>query len=384
MDLFVRSQRCRPLNWNRISDGVERGVIEGARATGTPFIGRNTTAETDTLQSRYLPLFEAKRYERPPVGPGLPPLTTVPIAGERCSARLESALDQLKRKRNQPKTIDTPLSRTLDLNGYSVYQQMRSVPVDMYVTRMRVRLPQNSNWVKVEKCYFDPRNVSLDTMLLFHDITISGNVDLYDATEQDRVLSNQRLRRNYVDPGRIPYGRYRSGNGCNMILRLRKAGIGFHTRPLNQQPGKFNVKTDSEFVEPGFISVYAYGCERYINRNSNKNRENVPLRRRKRSDEFLFEPNFDKAFNEPETRSTNNWDIIYEPRSGRMDRMDYDRSKLFRPDDELDEAEDISREMEDIFTKGIRTLLTTYMKKELQPAIKDTLMRNMGYVISYG
>lgn len=65
-------------------------------------------------ESRFLPLFEMKRFESRPVpglGPGgLPPLTQVPIAGERCSARLESALDQLKsRKRNQPKNLDTPL-----------------------------------------------------------------------------------------------------------------------------------------------------------------------------------------------------------------------------------------------------------------------------------
>ncbi|RVE50616.1 hypothetical protein evm_004740 [Chilo suppressalis] len=344
-------------------------------------------------ESRFLPLYEVKRFDgrpAPSIGPGgLQPLTTVPIAGERCSQRLESALDQLKRrKRNQPKSLDTPLSQSIDLNGYSLYQQMRSAPVDMIVTRMRVRLPQNSNWVRVEKCYFDPRNVSLDTMLLFNDLTISGNVDLYDANELDRgAPPNGRLRRDYVPrPYEGPYpaeAQYRNrGNGCNMILRLRKAGIGFHTRPLNQQPGKFNVKTDSEFVEPGFISVYAYGCEKYINRNSIRNKDNLPLRRRRRSDEFSFDPHLTQPSSEGlESRASDNkWDIIYEPRS----RINYERSKLFRPDDDLDEVEDISREMEDIFTKGIRTLLTTYMKKELQPAIKDTLMRNMGYVISYG
>lgn len=261
--------------------------------------------------------------------------------------------------------------------------------MDMYVTRMRVRLPQNSNWVRVEKCYFDPRNVSLDTMLLFHDITISGVVDLYDVNELDRSIPpSRRLRRHYEESRSFEstYPEETSQRlreqGCNMILRLRKAGIGFHTRPLNQQPGKFNVKTDSEFVEPGFISVYAYGCEKYINRNSVRNKDNLPLRRRKRSDEFSFNPRIEDEFSSrPGSRSAdNNWDIKYEPRS----RVSYERSKLFRPDDELDEVEDISREMEDIFTKGIRTLLTTYMKKELQPAIKDTLMRNMGYVISYG
>ncbi|KAI8426411.1 hypothetical protein MSG28_005254 [Choristoneura fumiferana] len=283
--------------------------------------------------------------------------------------------------------LDTQVSQSIDLNGYSLYQQMRSAPVDMYVTRMRVRLPQNANWVRVEKCYFDPRNVSLDTMLLFHDITISGNVDLFDANELDRnIPPSRRLRRHYADNRRYdgPYddSYTKRGNGCNMILRLRKAGIGFHTRPLHQQPGKFNVKTDSEFVEPGFISVYAYGCEKYINRNSVRNKDNLPLKRRRRSDEFSFDPRLDQPHEVSDSRSAdNNWDSIYEPRTN---RVNYERSKLFRPGDDLDEAEDISREMEDIFTKGIRTLLTTYMKKELQPAIKDTLMRNMGYVISYG
>ncbi|XP_034831304.1 uncharacterized protein [Maniola hyperantus] len=346
----------------------------------------NELPDSDSEKSsRYLPLFEMKRYDRP-MGPGLPPLTSVPVAGERCSARLESALEQLKRrKRNQPKSLDTPLSQSIDLNGYSLHQALRSAPVDMYVTRMRVRLPQNSNWVRVEKCYFDPRNVSLDTMLLFHDLTISGNVDLYEANDLDRSMPQNRRRRNYADLQYDPYTGYakRNTNGCNMILRLRKAGIGFHTRPLNQQPGKFNVKTDSEFVEPGFISVYAYGCEKYVNRNSIKNKDNLPLKRKRRSDEFSFEPGLETPSEEENSngRTSNDWDYMYESSNN---RVNYERSKLFRPEDELDEVEDISREMEDIFTKGIRTLLTTYMKKELQPAIKDTLMRNMGYVISYG
>ncbi|CAG4939122.1 unnamed protein product [Parnassius apollo] len=339
--------------------------------------------EEPQKESRFLPLFELKRFDgrhSPSValGPGgLPPLTSVPIGGEKCSARLESALNQLKRrKRHHSKSFDMPLSRSIDLNGYSMHQQMRSAPVDMYVTKMRVRLPQNSNWVRVEKCYFDPRNVSLETMLLFHDITISGNVDLYDANDFDRTVpSSRRLRRNYAEQD-IHSDPYSKSRGCNMILRLRKAGIGFHTTPLNQQPGKFNVKTDSEFVEPGFISVYAYGCEKYINKNSV--RSNLPLRRRKRSDEFTFDPHMD-TYSDALGQSSDVWST-YEPRS----RVNYERSKLFRPDDDLDEVEDISREMEDIFTKGIRTLLTTYMKKELQPAIKDTLMRNMGYIVSYG
>ncbi|XP_045496126.1 uncharacterized protein LOC123694676 [Colias croceus] len=359
------------------------------------FIARTVISSDNNLPdlepekgSRFLPLFDRRYDDRPPPIGHLPPLTTVPVAGERCSSRLETALEQLKRrKRNQSKSLDTPLSQSIDLNGYSLSQTMRTAPIDMIVTRMRVRLPQNTNWVRVEKCFFDPRNISLDTMLLFHDITISGNVDLYDVNELDRAMpSSHRLRRNYDD---VPYyadsNRHRGNNGCNMILRLRKAGIGFHTRPLHQQPGKFNVKTDSEFVEPGFISVYAYGCEKYINRNSVRNKDNLPLRRRRRSDEFTFDPRLDEpykdSYDELDSKASENYDTLYE---GRSNRMNYGRSKFYKPEVDLDDAEDISREMEDIFTKGIRTLLTTYMKKELQPAIKDTLMRNMGYVISYG
>lgn len=84
------------------------------------------------------------------------------------------------------------------------------------------------------------------------------------------------------------------------------------------------MRTDSHFLEPGFISVYAYGCE----------------------------PRFRE-------------------RQRNLDLLDM-------------EDEELSREMEDIFLKGIRSLLTSYMQKELQPAIKETLMKNLGYTISYG
>lgn len=94
------------------------------------------------------------------------------------------------------------------------------------------------------------------------------------------------------------------------------------TEPIRRERGHFNVKTDSHFVEPGFISVYAYGCDSRL------------------------------------------------------------REHKARLGDDSDE--ELSREMEDIFLKGIRSLLTTYMQKELQPAIKETLMRNMGYTVSYG
>ncbi|XP_057672476.1 uncharacterized protein LOC130904009 [Diorhabda carinulata] len=219
-----------------------------------------------------------------------------------CSDRLENALDQVRRRQISRR-------KTLQLDGYSLHQSLRSAPLDMYVTNMKIRLPPTGGWVKVDRCRFNPRNSSLQARLLFNDLTIMGKVNLFNDAE---------LQREPVDP--LPE------DTCNMILRLRKAGIGFHTEPIRREKGHFNVRTNSHFVEPGFISVYAYGCE-------------PKLREHKR--------HFREEF-----------------------------------DEETDEG--LSREMEDIFLKGIRSLLTSYMQKELQPAIKETLMRNMGYTVSYG
>ncbi|XP_065160259.1 uncharacterized protein [Atheta coriaria] len=232
--------------------------------------------------------------------------------GRRCFDRLENALEHIRRRQ-------AAKEKTLHLNGYSMHQPLRSVPYDMYVTDMRVRLPSSNSWVRVDNCRYNPRNNSLETRLLFNDLTISGKVALFNEAE---------LQREPVHPD--------PEDACNMILRLRRAGIGFFTEPIRRERGQFNVRTDSHFLEPGFISVYAYGCERRLKHGRNRGEH------------------------------------------GR----DREHRRDFR--DEEDEEESISREMEDIFLKGIRSLLTTYMQKELQPAIKETLMTNMGYTLSYG
>ncbi|KAF5304037.1 hypothetical protein FQA39_LY01822 [Lamprigera yunnana] len=221
----------------------------------------------------------------------------------RCSDRLEGALEKIRRRElNKQKSVD--------LHGYSLHHQMRNAPYDIYVTEMRVRVPTKASWVRVDRCRFEPRNSSLETRLLFNDLTISGKVNLFNEGE---------LKREPINPN--------PEDTCSMILRLRRAGIGFNTEPIRSERGQFNVKTDSYFVEPGFISVYAYGCE----------------------------PG-----------------LIQHRRS-------------FRDESDDEEEDDIlSKEMEDIFLKGIRSLLTTYMQKELQPAIKETLMTNLGYTVSYG
>nr|XP_022903090.1 uncharacterized protein LOC111415576 isoform X2 [Onthophagus taurus] len=219
----------------------------------------------------------------------------------RCSERLDNALQEMRR-RQQAK------QKSLHLSGYTLHQQLRSIPYEMYVTDMRVRLPSSTSWVRVDRCFFDPVNTSLDTRLLFSDLSIIGKVNLFGDGEL--------LEKEPDQPD--------SEGSCNMILRLRRAGIGFHTEPIRRERGHFNVRTDSHFLEPGFISVYAYGCESHF-------------REHRRS---FSEANY--------------------------------------------EDEEIAREMEDIFIKGIRSLLTSYMQRELQPAIKETLMTSMGYTVSYG
>lgn len=99
--------------------------------------------------------------------------------------------------------------KTLHLNGYSLHQQLRSAPYDMYVTDMRVRLPPSNRWVRIDRCRYNPSNNSLDTRLLFNDLTISGRVNLFNEAE----LQKEPLQPNPED-------------ACNMILRIRRAGIG--------------------------------------------------------------------------------------------------------------------------------------------------------------
>lgn len=120
----------------------------------------------------------------------------------RCSERLENALDQIRRRQ-------IAKQKTLHLNGYSLHQQLRSAPYDMYVTDMRVRLPTSNSWVRVDRCRFNPRNSSLETRLLFNDLTISGKVNLFNG---------DKLQRAPIDPS--------PEDSCSMILRLRRAGIG--------------------------------------------------------------------------------------------------------------------------------------------------------------
>lgn len=62
------------------------------------------------------------------------------VNNPRCSIRLENALEQIRRRQ-------LVKEKTLNLKGYSLHKQLRTIPYDMYVTDMRVRLPTTSSWV---------------------------------------------------------------------------------------------------------------------------------------------------------------------------------------------------------------------------------------------
>jgi hypothetical protein len=201
----------------------------------------------------------------------------------------------------------------LDLSGYAIHQSMRTAPYDMYVTHMKVLVPARTGWFRIERCYYDPHNASVDTRLTFRDLKVSGMVKLYD---EKSVLQDPFLP--------LPV------DTCNMTLRLRHAGLGISALPIYISRGNVELRTSAQFEKPEFVSVYAYGCR-------------PPSREHRRS------------------------------------------AKVDAPTvlEKRQEA-DFTQEMEDVFLRGIQSLLTKYVEKQLQPALKETLMANKGYTVSYG
>ncbi|XP_022186347.1 uncharacterized protein LOC111045284 isoform X2 [Nilaparvata lugens] len=117
---------------------------------------------------------------------------------------------------------------------------------------------------------------------------------------------------------------------CRMTIRLRRAGVGFTTVPRRSRNGVLAVTTTATFLEPQFVSVHAYSCD--APENSNK-----------------------RTTDGPEAR-----------------------------DSSADGENDLGQEMEQVFLKGIRSLITNYMEKQMEQALRDTLMTNLGYSVSYG
>ncbi|XP_055851836.1 uncharacterized protein LOC129916081 [Episyrphus balteatus] len=301
-------------------------------------------------------------------------------------------------------------------------RQPHSLPVSRVdVEDMKVRLPQKAaRWVEVDKCRFSTVNRTLDTRLIFPDLTISGKVVLYPT-----------------------------GGKCNMILRLRHAGIEFRTVPMagldesrNSRPVA-SVRTDSHFAEPGFISVFAHGCqgptgiklrqnskrrfgfgdnegpspEMYPDANNQRRwgkfynpyrppydpRDQDPTYNRRRytrqapseghfEDLVQFEDdifNFNDNLNELQSDArafadifTENLNLERSNPSKWLNVAEFGSSTNTNSDDSINNA--LTKELETLFSMGVKGLLTKYMQRALQPAIKETLMENMGYTLSYG
>lgn len=339
-----------------------------------------------------------------------------------------------------------------DTNAYHNQRQPHKISIPRVdVEDLRVKLPQSSTvrWVEVDKCNFSTENSTLDTRLIFPDLTISGKVIMQPT-----------------------------GGKCSMILRLRRAGIEFRTTPIgfenygneeSRRLGSASVRTDSHFAEPGFISVFAHDCQLttgnsfrrnskrrfgFVNPATNDHRQhltaaaNVHLsepeiylggekfhRWGKYYDQYkpdydirtegirkygnlrgyavgssnmesvdspeFIDPNADNFYRRQlrHRRSAQNEPIL----NYKNDQMSFnddilnvgeDFQQLVEPDarafanifDSDSMGEDVaeSKDMENLFSMGVRGLLTTYMQRALQPAIKETLMENMGYTLSYG
>ncbi|XP_053681069.1 uncharacterized protein LOC128731933 [Anopheles nili] len=386
------------------------------------------------------------------------------LYGQRCANRLESALDTTLRRSQQrsgsTSIIDfsdngAPTRPTLfgssgqrspfSSNNYNeeiqqivsdYKQKLSDMPhntagpffqssgssnlgaAQVEVANLRVRIPQNHQWVVVDRCQFIEHNRTLDTKLEFPDLQISGRVIMHP-----------------------------SGGRCDMILRLRRAGIEFRTIPLipsglGERSRQANVRTDSHFSEPGFISVFAHSCEgpsgikyrinskrrHFFNRQPPGAASYYGQDRRRSldymSDDFtasdgtndLFKLNDgDTLFLSPSTfvdidndrdenvQATSNVDSDPNSRTFFAERNPFSYSTYgatssygngavntnsdkgwqnVETNEALDDA--YSNEIDNLFSKGVRGLLTTYMQKALQPAIKETLMESMGYTLSYG
>ncbi|XP_037823400.1 uncharacterized protein LOC119611780 [Lucilia sericata] len=345
----------------------------------------------------------------------------------------------INRNYNQPYSrLDFEAALSQTQNQYQNQRQPHRLAVARVdVEDLKVRLPNENaaRWVEVDKCKFSSENSTLDTRLIFPDLTLSGKVVLQPA-----------------------------GGKCNMILRLRHAGIEFRTIPIgfekisgeeSRRIGAASVRTDSHFAEPGFISVFAHGCQGptgiKVRQNSKRrysfvdeqqpsaaaqtplppevlfdirsegyippNMRDQELEWTDSSSQEFYDPNGDNFYRQKFRFKRSN-----PYRQGRQtvnperfnDEMNFDDDVLNVADDKLqdmmqpdarafadifsantgtggnmfndhEEVNDAMRnELEKLFSMGVRGLLTTYMQRALQPAIKETLMENMGYTISYG
>ena len=125
-----------------------------------------------------------------------------------------------------------------------MHQTLRNLPLDMYVTDIKVRTPRVGNWVRIEKCQFSNRDNKMTAKILFNDLTVSGTVQLLDDT-QTLKSSLHSIPREF----------------CKMSLRLQRAGLGINAFPTKARSRRLDVRTEARFLDPKFLSVHAYGCK---------------------------------------------------------------------------------------------------------------------------
>ncbi|XP_043464036.1 uncharacterized protein LOC122499649 isoform X2 [Leptopilina heterotoma] len=168
------------------------------------------------------------------------PIDSVPLPGgsyDECGIRLERALDALHRESIRKNRLDD------DDNSVTYHQQLQTAPLEMTVSRVAVKLPLDTStrggpWAQVENCSYEPNDNSIQTRVLFNDLSVSGLVSLVPRDYQAHFPSES----------------------CRMTLRLRRAGIEFYTSPIARGRGTMRIRTESSFMEPRFASIYAYGC----------------------------------------------------------------------------------------------------------------------------
>uniref|UniRef100_A0A8D8R5B6 Uncharacterized protein n=1 Tax=Cacopsylla melanoneura TaxID=428564 RepID=A0A8D8R5B6_9HEMI len=352
---------------------------------------------------------------------------------DRCTYKVHHVLGSLSNRRSS--NMDSAI---LDLSGYALHQTLRSAPYDMYITNMRIRLPYHKKgYIHVDKCRYDDLHKLLQTNMLFRDLTITGNIQLYTdqfgkklfqqyTTDEEELYTQengnrlrkmpqqnlerfnkryQLVRSNRERIGQ-PLGRsqkeriaqipevakgllhrqtqtnpstgdtkvreitvndslgktlfdhitnynlyYNANNNryhnqlprpvenCNMTLKLKSVGLGFSAIPENVVENDYsrniNIKTTATYLEPNYVSIHAYNCKNIL------------------ANRGLAETH----------RSGDNYQKV----------------------DGIGEGEeDLESEMEQVFIKGSRSLLTNYMEKQFKNVLRDSLMTNLGYTVSYG
>ncbi|EDW43543.1 GM23465 [Drosophila sechellia] len=286
--------------------------------------------------------------------------------------------------------------------------------VDVEDLKVRVPPAKSANrWVEIDKCKFSTENSTLDTRLIFPDLTLSGKVVMQPMGRKSRRL------------------------------------------------GAASVRTDSHFAEPGFISVFAHGCQGptgiRLRQNSKRRFGSAPevelgephvilgskrpqswgkyhqqagydirqVQVPQRSKEYSLELGSDSQDQDSGEFIDVNGDNFYRRQFSKKrrrrrryakenfeDQVNFSEDVLHFEDEQLQQlvepdarafadifsgsgsspsgdreelvGEAMSHELEKLFSMGVRGLLTTYMQRALQPAIKETLMENMGYTLSYG